>query len=165
MFKSLMFVLRIALAWTALFVVGSLFWSATPGYHDGKLATLLYFVTLAFVLVGAFSHLGRVRLIAGEVDSSALANRQRRQIEIPFEAGEAFVRDHEQRRAEHVQRNGHSDVFERVGAVVSLEAGFAGGGYREAVDAAIVLHDRAGLDAVDLPLGELHHRGRFLVLG
>ena len=90
MFKSLMFVLRIALAWTALFVVGSLFWSATPGYHDGKLATLLYFVTLAFVLVGAFSHLGRVRLIAGEVDSSALANRQRRQIEIPFEAGEAF---------------------------------------------------------------------------
>jgi signal transduction histidine kinase len=31
-----------------------------------------------------------VRLIAGEIDSSALANRQRRQIEIPFEADEAF---------------------------------------------------------------------------
>ncbi|OZB58261.1 MAG: sensor histidine kinase [Lysobacterales bacterium 14-68-21] len=90
MFKSLSFVLRIALAWSALFLVGSLFWSATPGYHDGHLVTLVYFITLAFVITGAFSHLGRVRLIAGEIDSSALANRQRRQIEIPFEAGEAF---------------------------------------------------------------------------
>ncbi|MFK2905160.1 histidine kinase [Dyella ginsengisoli] len=90
MFKSLFFVLRIALAWSALFLVGSLFWSATPGYHDQHLIPLVYFITLAFVITGAFSHLGRVRLIAGEVDSSALANRQRRRIEIPFEAGEAF---------------------------------------------------------------------------
>ncbi|MCP1376326.1 sensor histidine kinase [Dyella lutea] len=90
MFKSLSFVLRIALAWSAAFLVGSMFWSATPGYHDGNLLFLIYLITLAFVVTGAFSHLGRVRLIAGEVDSSALANRQRRQIEIPFEAGEAF---------------------------------------------------------------------------
>ena len=90
MFKSLFFVLRIALAWSALFLVGNLIWSATPGYHDGQLVPLVYLITLAFVVTGAFSHLGRVRLIAGEVDSSALANRQRRQIEIPFEAGEAF---------------------------------------------------------------------------
>jgi signal transduction histidine kinase len=90
MFKSLFFVLRIALAWSALFLVGSLFWSATPGYHDQHIVPLVYFITLAFVITGAFSHLGRVRLIAGEVDSSALANRQRRRIEIPFEAGEAF---------------------------------------------------------------------------
>ena len=90
MFKSLSFVLRIALAWSALFLVGTLFWSATPGYHDQHFVPLVYFITLAFVITGAFSHLGRVRLIAGEIDSSALANRQRRQIEIPFEAGEAF---------------------------------------------------------------------------
>ncbi|AND67733.1 histidine kinase [Dyella thiooxydans] len=90
MFKSLSFVLRIALAWSAAFLVGSMFWSATPGYHDGHLIFPIYLITLAFVITGAFSHLGRVRLIAGEVDSSALANRQRRQIEIPFEAGEAF---------------------------------------------------------------------------
>ena len=90
MFKSLSFVLRIALAWSALFLVGALFWSATPGYHDQHFVPLVYFITLAFVITGAFSHLGRVRLIAGEIDSSALANRQRRQIEIPFEAGEAF---------------------------------------------------------------------------
>jgi hypothetical protein len=38
------------------------------------------------------SHLRRVRLISGQVDLNAttLGNRQRRQIEIPFEAGEAF---------------------------------------------------------------------------
>ena len=90
MLKSLSFVLRIALAWSALFLVGTLFWSATPGYHDQHFVPLVYFITLAFVITGAFSHLGRVRLIAGEIDSSALANRQRRQIEIPFEAGEAF---------------------------------------------------------------------------
>jgi len=90
MFKSLSFVLRIALAWSALFLVGNMIWSATPGNHDGQLVPLVYLITLVFVVTGAFSHLGRVRLIAGEIDSSALANRQRRQIEIPFEAGEAF---------------------------------------------------------------------------
>jgi signal transduction histidine kinase len=90
MIKSFFFILRIALAWSAAFLIGSFFWTATPGYHNGNFLTLVYFVTLAFVVTGAISHLGRVRLIAGEVDSNALANRQRRQIEIPFEAGEAF---------------------------------------------------------------------------
>src|SRR5690606_17229820 len=37
------------------------------------------------------SHVGRVRLIAGRTDRDALGNRQRRQIEIPLEAGEAFA--------------------------------------------------------------------------
>jgi hypothetical protein len=32
----------------------------------------------------------RVRLIAGAVNAATLSSRQRRQIEIPFEAGEAF---------------------------------------------------------------------------
>ena len=42
------------------------------------------------VMVTAFSHVRRVRLIAGKVNSRTLSNRQRRQIEVPFEAGEAF---------------------------------------------------------------------------
>jgi len=46
--------------------------------------------TIAFVLVSAFSHLRRVRLIAGQVNATTLSNRQRRQIEMPIEAGEAF---------------------------------------------------------------------------
>src|SRR6185436_12768988 len=38
----------------------------------------------------AISHVHRVRLIAGKVDASLLSSRQRRQIEVPLEAGEAF---------------------------------------------------------------------------
>src|SRR5690606_12327651 len=48
------------------------------------------FGTMALVITGAISHIRRVRLIANRVDASTLANRQRRQAEIPFEAGEAF---------------------------------------------------------------------------
>ena len=45
---------------------------------------------MALVVAGALSHLGRVQLIAGRIDKAALSNRQRRQIEIPLEAGAAF---------------------------------------------------------------------------
>jgi hypothetical protein len=44
----------------------------------------------ACVLAGTASHLHRVRLIAGRIDKATVDNRHRRQIEIPFEAGEAF---------------------------------------------------------------------------
>jgi hypothetical protein len=50
---------------------------------------LFTFITLGLVVTSAFSHLRRVRLIAGS-EQEGLGNRQRRQIEIPFEAGEAF---------------------------------------------------------------------------
>lgn len=50
---------------------------------------LFTFAVLGLVVTAAFSHLRRVRLIAGS-DQESLGNRQRRQIEIPFEAGEAF---------------------------------------------------------------------------
>lgn len=46
--------------------------------------------TMALVVGGAFSHLHRVRLITGRTDADALSNRQRRLIEVPLEAGEAF---------------------------------------------------------------------------
>ena len=90
MLKSFFFILRIALAWSALFLLLSLLWSATPGSHNGNFLFAVYLVTLIFVTTGTFSHLRRVRLISGGLDHSALSNRQRRQIEIPFEAGEAF---------------------------------------------------------------------------
>lgn len=90
MFKRFTFILRIALAWSALFLLISLIWSATPGAHDSGPIFVVYLVTLGFVISAASSHLHRVQLIAGGLDSAAVANRQRRQIEIPFEAGEAF---------------------------------------------------------------------------
>ena len=44
----------------------------------------------AFAALNAFSHVRRVRLIAGQVNGATLSCRQRRQIEVPFEAGETF---------------------------------------------------------------------------
>lgn len=64
--------------------------------HSGPLRSLqplpeiVAFIVLMLVVSGAFSHLRRVRLIAGHLSPGTLGNRQRRQIELPFEAGEAF---------------------------------------------------------------------------
>jgi signal transduction histidine kinase len=89
--KSLFFVLRIALAWLAVVLLAAAIWDQIPllGRWEGPIvvASLL---TMALVVAGALSHLNRVHLIAGRVDRAALSNRQRRQIEIPLEAGEAF---------------------------------------------------------------------------
>jgi signal transduction histidine kinase len=51
---------------------------------------LVIIVTMLVVLVKASSHAHRVGLTADRVDSSTLANRHRRRIEIPFPAEEAF---------------------------------------------------------------------------
>lgn len=91
MIKSLFFVLRIAIAWFLVVMLATAIWYELPLL--GRLAwpiTIAAMLTMALVVAGALSHLGRVRLIAGRIDNAALANRQRRQIEIPFEAGEAF---------------------------------------------------------------------------
>ncbi|MGG7605837.1 sensor histidine kinase [Massilia sp. BKSP1R2A-1] len=57
-----------------------------PGGYFAIVALLLG----TWIASGVFSHIRRVRLIAGALNSTTLSNRQRRQIEIPFEAGEAF---------------------------------------------------------------------------
>lgn len=91
MFKSLFFVLRIAIAWGAAIFFAVLVYSSLPLIGDFELPAVLFvFLTAALVLAGAFSHIRRVKLIAGQVNRDTLSNRQKRQIEIPFEAGEAF---------------------------------------------------------------------------
>lgn len=91
MIKGFFFVLRIAAAWFLAVLLVSLMWSELPllGRLEWPIA-LFGMATMALVIAGALSHLGRVRLIAGHVDKAVLSNRQRRQVEIPFEAGEAF---------------------------------------------------------------------------
>ncbi|GGX00406.1 sensor histidine kinase [Undibacterium macrobrachii] len=44
-----------------------------------------------FAMIGAFSHIRRVRLITMDVNAATLSNRQRRQIEIPLDANAAFA--------------------------------------------------------------------------
>jgi signal transduction histidine kinase len=89
--KSLFFVLRIAVAWLLVVLLATAIWNNIPllGRLDWPI-TIASIVTMALVVAGALSHLARVQLIAGRIDKAALANRQRRQIEIPLEAGEAF---------------------------------------------------------------------------
>lgn len=91
MFKKLFFVLRIAIAWgMVVFLVVALY-SSIPLLGRFELPAILFtMLTMGLVVAGAFSHLHRVKLIAGRVTSDTLDNRQKRIVEIPFEAGEAF---------------------------------------------------------------------------
>jgi signal transduction histidine kinase len=89
--KSLFFLLRIVLAWFAVVMLAAALWDQIPllGRLEAPIV-IAGLLTMALVIAGALSHLGRVQLIAGRIDRAALSNRQRRQIEIPLEAGEAF---------------------------------------------------------------------------
>lgn len=92
MISSIFFVMRLTIAWLAVYAVLSITLHETFFDHsNGGGAIVLLGATLAaIVVISAFSHVGRVRLIAGAVNASTLSRRQRRQIEIPLEAGEAF---------------------------------------------------------------------------
>ncbi|WP_225563099.1 histidine kinase [Rhodanobacter sp. DHG33] len=82
---------RLVLAWLlALLFVVILMVNTGPLRGTEPLPQIIIVVVLALVITGAFSHLRRVRLIAGHANLDTLGNRQRRQIELPFEAGEAF---------------------------------------------------------------------------
>ena len=89
---SFFFIFRIAAAWTFAYLVFLFVWSGVfNGNVPEGLFFLLFLVTLGFVVASAVSHIRRIRLIAGNnIDPGTLANRQRRQIEIPLEAGVAF---------------------------------------------------------------------------
>ena len=94
MISSIFFIFRLTLAWFLVYLLLAIsFNELVLGHGDGDhggMYVLVGFMLVAAVVVTAFSHLGRVRLITGTMDSSAMSNRHRRQIEIPCEAGEAF---------------------------------------------------------------------------
>ena len=88
---SFFFIFRIAAAWTFAYLVFLFVWNGVfNGNGPDGLFFLLFLVTLGFVIASAVSHIRRIRLIAGSIDPGTLANRQRRQVEIPLEAGVAF---------------------------------------------------------------------------
>jgi hypothetical protein len=89
--RSFFFVVRLLAAWlVALFLVLVVIGHSGPFRNLQPLPEVVALVVLVLVVSGAFSHLRRVRLIAGQVTVDMMGNRQRRQIELPFEAGEAF---------------------------------------------------------------------------
>ena len=91
MIRNFYFVFRLVVAWAGVVLLATLVWSGLPWIGNWELPPVLFaFGTMALVITGAVSHIGRVRLIADRIDRTTLSNRQRRQVEIPFEAGEAF---------------------------------------------------------------------------
>jgi hypothetical protein len=92
MIASFFFILRLTFAWFLLYLlfaipIHEVFFRYT---NSGGLFVLMGAVLATITLTGAFSHVNRVRLIAGQLSHAALSRRQRRQVELPLEAGEAF---------------------------------------------------------------------------
>lgn len=89
---SFYFFCKIIFAWlVALFGVMMLWNGITRGEAQGPIF-IAWLFAMVFILLQAASHLRRVKLIVGDanVNQGTLANRQRRTIELPLRADEAF---------------------------------------------------------------------------
>jgi hypothetical protein len=86
--SSFLFVARHVFAWCVFYVLVLMAWSGI-GLPEFPIV-LLWMLTLAFVIPDVISHIHRVRMIVGDATPEHLRNRQRRQIEVPFPAGETF---------------------------------------------------------------------------
>ncbi len=84
------FIARRVLAWGALFLVLTMLWDSLP-LPDVMPFFLFFFIAAVAVASLGLSHLRRVRMVADEVDAGSASSRQRRQVEIPLEADEAFA--------------------------------------------------------------------------
>ena len=87
--SSLFLILRILFAWAVAILLAGIVWSILFGGPQA-LYWLLAWSALALALVGAVTHLRRVRLAAGRLDAAVLSNHQQRRIEVPLDAGAAF---------------------------------------------------------------------------
>nr|WP_315476685.1 histidine kinase [uncultured Undibacterium sp.] len=92
MWSSLVLVARTSVAWgglgllIVLFVFEGMFRSSPP-----NIVPFVLMLGTFFAAMTAFSHIHRVRLIDQPVSSTTLANRHRRQIELPLDANAAFA--------------------------------------------------------------------------
>lgn len=89
---SIKFLGRIVVAWFAAWCILLVAWGAL-GWNRGELPwifTLAWFIGLLIALARGVTHLYRVRVIAGRIDAETVSNRQRRRVEVPFAAAEAF---------------------------------------------------------------------------
>ena len=94
MFASLSLILRHLLAWAAALFVAGMVWSGIfSGMNDGPgwVFGLLVMFLMISALGSAVTHVRRVWLVAGRLDGATLSGRQRRQIELPMDAGHAFA--------------------------------------------------------------------------
>ncbi|MFO1323985.1 MAG: histidine kinase [Burkholderiales bacterium] len=84
------FYVRVVFAWVLLLFFTLAVWSSfTPRGRGGLF--LAWLVLMIFVVTSAVVHVRRVRFVTGSANAGTLANRQRRQIEVPLEAERAFA--------------------------------------------------------------------------
>jgi len=89
--STFFFVIRKTVPWfLAGMVISALVSTGTRKNVDWFYAIALVFVP-GYMAVCALSHVRRVRLLSDRVDATILANRHRRQVEMPFPADEAFA--------------------------------------------------------------------------
>ncbi|MGZ5072096.1 MAG: sensor histidine kinase [Usitatibacter sp.] len=89
--KSALFVARITMAWGLVLLLAFVLWVTLIQKGPLWIFFPIAIVLFATVTTGAFSHVRRVRLIATGTGEVPLGNRHRRQVEMPFPAGEAFA--------------------------------------------------------------------------
>jgi len=91
---GLLFIGRTALVWFIAALAVTALWHIVGFPHIRPLDWLFAVAVIGFVtakVIHAIAHLRRVQLIKGRIDADALSQRQRRQIEIPFDTAEAFA--------------------------------------------------------------------------
>jgi len=89
--KAFLFVSRIFFAWGLGCILVIILWATVlEGRGGGAFLGIAIPIVLLVVTLRAVSHVHRVRLVAGSVEPATLGSRHRRQIEVPFPAGEAF---------------------------------------------------------------------------
>ncbi|KAF1699512.1 sensor histidine kinase [Pseudoxanthomonas jiangsuensis] len=89
MSSSLFLILRILFAWAVAVLLAAFVWGGVFGGPGGFFA-LLAVGAMVMALLGAVTHLRRVRLVAGRLDAAVLSNHQQRRIEVPLDTGAAF---------------------------------------------------------------------------
>jgi hypothetical protein len=83
------FYVRLVFAWFLVLILTLIVWTSFT--HRGEpIVFLSWLFLMVFVMSSAITHVRRVRLVNGNAGPTTFANRQRRQIEMPMEAGRAF---------------------------------------------------------------------------
>ena len=95
-FPSLLLIVRILIAWFGAVLMAGFIWNGIfertmlSGAAEW-LFNLASTLVMLSVLIGLISHLRRIWLITGRLDSTTLSSRQRRQIEVPLDTAAAFA--------------------------------------------------------------------------
>lgn len=93
MFSSFFFFIRIIGAWCLAIGVAAFLWSGMFHGMQSPPGTLFWLIAAGLLVttsIRVVDHLHRVRVVAGTTDAPSLSNRQRRVIDLPMLADEAF---------------------------------------------------------------------------